>query len=275
MNGMRGKRVVITGATKGIGRVTAVELGKMGAALTLVVRDGVRGAEVAREVGGDVDVVVGDLSSTAEVARIGDEIAAKHARIDVLVNNAGALLMKRQTTKEGLEATFATNHLAYFILTKKLLPSLEKAPTARVVNVASEAHRRGSIRFDDLMGERSWSGWFAYASSKLANILFTSELARRLEGTNVTTNALHPGVVASGFARNNRGVVGFVWRLMGPFLLSNERGARTSIFLASDPSVERVSGRYFDECKERRPSREARDAEVARRLWEISEELAR
>lgn len=275
MNGMRGKRVVITGATKGIGRVTAVELGKMGVALTLVVRDGVRGAEVAREVGGDVDVVVGDLSSTAEVARIGDEIAAKHARIDVLVNNAGALLMKRQTTKEGLEATFATNHLAYFILTKKLLPSLEKAPMARVVNVASEAHRRGSIRFDDLMGERSWSGWFAYASSKLANILFTSELARRLEGTNVTTNALHPGVVASGFARNNRGVVGFVWRLMGPFLLSNERGARTSIFLASDPTVERVSGRYFDECKERRPSREARDAEVARRLWEVSEELAR
>lgn len=275
MNGMRGKRVVITGATKGIGRVTAVELGKMGVALTLVVRDGVRGAEVAREVGGDVDVVVGDLSSTAEVARIGDEIAAKHARIDVLVNNAGALLMRRQTTKEGLEATFATNHLAYFILTKKLLPSLEKAPMARVVNVASEAHRRGSIRFDDLMGERSWSGWFAYASSKLANILFTSELARRLEGTNVTTNALHPGVVASGFARNNRGVVGFVWRLMGPFLLSNERGARTSIFLASDPTVERVSGRYFDECKERRPSREARDAEVARRLWEVSEELAR
>lgn len=275
MTSMKGKRIVITGATKGIGRATALELAKMGAQLTLVVRDGARGREVANEIGGDAEVVVGDLSSTAEVERIGDEIAAKHDRVDVLINNAGALLMKRETTKEGHEATFATNHLAYFILTNKLLPALKNAPAARVVNVSSEAHRRGSIRFDDLMGEKDWSGWFAYSASKLANILFTAELARRLEGTKVVTNALHPGVVASGFARNNKGLVGLFWGLMGPFLLSNEKGARTTIFLASDSSVERVTGRYFDKCKERKPSREARDADVARRLWEVSEELTR
>jgi retinol dehydrogenase 12 len=181
--------------------------------------------------------------------------------------------MDRQLTKDGYEATFATNHLGYFLLTKLFLDAVKKAPAGRIVNVASEAHRRGSIDFDDLMGETKYAGWFAYSASKLANILFTAELARRLEGTNVTTNSLHPGVIASGFARNNDGFVGFLAKLASPFLMSPENGAKTTVFLASDPAGAATNGLYFDKSKPRKPSREARDASVAKRLWDVSEEL--
>ena len=275
---MNGKRVVLTGASRGIGRETALALASMGADLTLVVRDAERGRAVADEVrarngGGDVEVVLADLSSMADVRRAGREIATQHERIDVLVNNAGAILMDRQVTKDGFEATFATNHLAYFLLTRILLGSLKRAPAARVVNVSSEAHHRGSMKLDDLMGEKRYSGVFAYSSSKLANILFTSELARRLEGTRVTANALHPGVIASGFAHNNKGLVGFLAKVGAPFLMSSEKGAKTTIHLATDPAVASTSGRYFAKCVQKTPSREARDTAVARRLWEASEEL--
>lgn len=225
--------------------------------------------------GGDVDVLIADLSSLADVRRVAAELLAKHDRIDVLVNNAGALLMERQVTKDGYEATFATNHLAYFLLTELLLDAVKKAPAGRIVNVASEAHHRGTIDFDDLMGERAFAGWRAYGASKLANILFTSELARRLEGTHITANSLHPGVIASGFALNNKGVVGTLWKLMSPFLMSSENGAKTTLFLATNPSVATVSGKYFSRCKVRAPSREARDAAVAKRLWDVSEQLVR
>jgi retinol dehydrogenase-12 len=275
---MHGKRIVLTGASRGIGRETALALGKMGADLSLVVRDPERGKVVADEVralksGGDVEVLIADLSSLGDVRRVGAEILAKHDRIDVLVNNAGALLMDRQVTKDGYEATFATNHLGYFMLTKVLLDAVKKAPAGRIVNVASEAHHRGSMKFDDLMGEKKYAGWFAYSASKLANILFTAELARRLEGTRVTTSSLHPGVIASGFARNNEGFVGFLAKLASPFLMSSEDGAKTTIFLATDPSVASSSGLYFDKSKPKKPSREARDASVAKRLWDVSEEL--
>lgn len=275
---MRGKRVVLTGASRGIGRETALALGRMGANLSLIVRDPERGAVVAEEVratagGGEVEVFVADLSSMSEVRRVSAEVLANHDRIDVLVNNAGALLMDRQTTKDGYEATFATNHLAYFLLTKLLLGAVKKAPAGRVVNVASEAHHRGTLKFDDLMGEKKYVGWQAYSTSKLANILFTSELARHLEGTTATTNSLHPGVIASGFARNNSGVVGFLAKIASPFLMSSENGAKTTIFLATDPSASTVSGKYFDKSKPAKPSREARDPSVAKRLWAVSEEL--
>jgi retinol dehydrogenase-12 len=275
---MKGKRVVLTGASRGIGRETALALGKMGADLSLIVRDPERGKAVADEVralggGGDVEVFVADLSSMADVRRAGAEVLAKHDRIDVLINNAGALLMDRQLTKDGYEATFATNHLGDFLLTKVLEGAVKKAPAGRIVNVASEAHHRGSIHFDDLMGEKKYTGWFAYSASKLANILFTAELARRLEGTSVTTNSLHPGVIASGFARNNQGLVGFLAKLASPFLMSSEDGAKTTIFLATDPSVATTSGLYFAKSKPKTPSREARDASVAKRLWDVSEEL--
>ncbi|MEA2749997.1 MAG: hypothetical protein QOI41_4140 [Myxococcales bacterium] len=275
---MHGKRIVLTGASRGIGRETALALGKMGADLSLVVRDPERGKVVADEVralkgGGDVEVLIADLSSLGDVRRVGAEILAKHDSIDVLVNNAGALLMDRQVTKDGYEATFATNHLGYFMLTKVLLDAVKKAPAGRIVNVASEAHHRGSMKFDDLMGEKKYAGWFAYSASKLANILFTAELARRLEGTRVTTSSLHPGVIASGFARNNEGFVGFLAKLASPFLMSSEDGAKTTIFLATDPSAAGTSGLYFDKSKPKKPSREARDASVAKRLWDVSEDL--
>ncbi len=277
---MKNKRIVLTGASRGIGRETALALGKRGADLSLVVRDAERGKAVADEVralngGGDVEVFVADLSSLDDVRRVGAEILAKHDRIDVLVNNAGALLMDRQVTKDGYEATFATNHLGYFLLTKILLDALKKAPAGRIVNVASEAHHRGSIKLDDLMGEKKYVGWFAYSSSKLANILFTNELARRLEGTTVTANSLHPGVIASGFARNNKGVVGFLAKLASPFLMSSEDGAKTTIFLATDPSVATTSGLYFAKSKPKTPSREARDASLAKKLWDVSEALVK
>ncbi len=274
---MKGKRVVITGASRGIGRETAKAIGKMGADLVLVVRDEGRGKQTAEEVraeggGGEVEVVVGDLSSLADVHQVADTIVKKHDRIDVLLNNAGAIIMDRTITKDGYEATFATNHLAYHLLTKRLLDTLKKAPEPRVVNVSSEFHRRGTIKFDDLMGERNWSALRAYAASKLANILFTTELARRLEGTNVTTNSLHPGAIGSNFGVSNGGVVGFLWKLAGPFLMNEKDGAKTSIYLATDPNV-KVTGKYFEKCKERKPSREARNTDIAKKLWDVSEDL--
>lgn len=274
---MKGKRVMITGASRGIGREAARALARKGADLVLVVRDRARGEEIASELraacGVEVEVLVGDLSSLADVKRVAGEFLARHDRLDVLVNNAGALLMERQVTADGYEATFATNHLAYFFLTELLRGALEKAAPSRVVNVSSDAHHRGAMRWDDLMSEQRWSGWRAYCDSKLANVLFTTELARRLDGTGVTANALHPGVIASNFARNNRGVVGFAWTMMGPFLTKPDEGARTTVYLASSPEVEGVTGKYFVRCREAKPSRDARDPEAANRLWEISEEL--
>ena len=275
---MKGKRVVVTGASRGIGRETALAIGRMGADISLVVRDEARGNTVAEEVralGAEVDVFVADLSSMADIRRMAEGLLAKHDRIDVLVNNAGALLMDRQVTKDGYEATFATNHLGYFLLTELLLDAVKKAPAGRIVNVASDAHHRGTIDFGDLMSEKGYAGWRAYGASKLANILFTSELARRIEGTGVTANSLHPGVIASGFALNNKGIVGTLWKLMSPFLMSSENGAKTTVFLATDASVAQVSGKYFSKCKQKTPSREARDASVATRLWEVSEKLVR
>jgi NAD(P)-dependent dehydrogenase (short-subunit alcohol dehydrogenase family) len=275
---VQGKRVVITGASRGIGRQTALALGGQGAHLGLVVRNKELGDTVAEEVkalgaGGDVEVYVGDLSSLAEVRRVAEEFLEKHDKLDVLVNNAGALLMERKLTKDGYEATFATNHLAYFLMADKLLHALEKTPGARIVNVASEAHRRGKMTWDDLMGEKSYFGFFAYCQSKLANILFSRELSKRLEGKDVTTNSLHPGAIASSFALNNTGIVPFLWRLASPFLLNEKNGAKTQIFLASDPSVAKTTGKYFDKCKERRPSREASDDDAAKKLWDITEDL--
>ncbi len=270
--------MVITGATRGIGRETALALARMGASITLVVRDGARGEEVAKEVVAEgapsADVEVADFSSLRAVKDAGERILAAHPKIDVLVNNAGAINTGRHVTKDGYETTFAANHLAPFLLTKLLLPALEKGERPRIVNVASDAHRRGTLRFEDLMGERRFDGWAAYCASKLANVLFTAELAKRLEGTGITANSLHPGVVASGFAQNNDGgVIALFFKVASPFLLTEAKGARTSIYLAADGEVEGVTGKYFAKCKARTPSREARDPRVAKRLWDVSEEL--
>lgn len=277
---VQGKQVVVTGASRGIGKATALALAKMGAHLSLFVRNRELGEKVVEELravgtANRVDLFVADLSSLKEVRRVAAEYVEKHDRLDVLVNNAGAINMEREVTVDGYERTFATNHLAYFLLTKLLRDLLERSAPSRIVNVSSEAHRQGKLDFDNLMFERRpYGGFAAYGTSKLANILFTRELAKKLEGTGVTANALHPGVIASGFGRNNKGVFGFVMRnLAGPFLGSEESGARTSVYLATSPDVDGKTGLYFKNSREATPTRAARDDDAAKRLWALSEEL--
>lgn len=272
---MKGKTCVITGATSGIGRAAALELGRRGARLVLVCRDRGKAAAVAAELGG-AGLVIADLSVQAEVRRAAAEVLALAPRLDVLVNNAGAMFQERSLTADGLERTFAVNHLAYFLLTELLLERLKASAPARVVNVASDAHTPAKgIPFDDLDGARDYGGLARYSQSKLANILFTRELARRLEGTGVTANALHPGGVATGFAGGTTGLLGFVVRLARPFMLTPEQGARTVVWLACAPEAAGVSGKYFAKCRERRPNRAAQDDALARRLWDESERLTR
>jgi retinol dehydrogenase 12 len=277
---IEGKQVLVTGASRGIGRATVLALAKLGANLSLLVRDRERGEKVveeARATGSKsrIDLFMADLSSLSEVRRVAREYLDKHDRLDVLINNAGAINMDREVTADGYERTFATNHLAYFLLTDILLDAIKKSAPSRIINVASEAHRSAKLDFDDLMqSKRSYAGFNQYCNSKLANILFTKELSKRLEGTNVTANSLHPGVIASGFGRNNKGMFGFIMRnLAGPFLGSEESGARTSVFLASSPDVEGKTGLYFKSSKESTPTKDARDEALATRLWTVSEEL--
>jgi len=274
---LEGRTVLVTGATNGIGRVTARELARAGARVLLVARDASRGAAAAREIREvserDPDVLVADLSSRAEVVGLAREVRDRTARLDLLVNNAGAIFAGREVSAEGVEMTFALNHLAYFLLTLELLDLLQASPGARIVNVSSSAHERARIDWDDLQGERSYSGWKAYGQSKLANVLFTRELARRLGGRDVAVNAVHPGAVATGWGRNLPGIVGKVIALGAPFLRSPEKGARTTIHVATSPRLRGVTGRYFSDCRERTPSKAARDDAAALRLWQISEAM--
>jgi NAD(P)-dependent dehydrogenase (short-subunit alcohol dehydrogenase family) len=279
---MEGKVCVVTGANSGIGLETARALARMGATVLMAARDRARGEaaleKIRRSTGSDkIELLELDLASFASVRAAAGEVLARHARLDVLVNNAGLILSKRTETKDGIEATFGINHLGHFLFTNLLLERLQKSAPARILNVSSEAHRRApGLDWEDLDARRGYDGFLAYARSKLANILFTLELARRLDGTRVTANALHPGVVRTRFARDGdaSGLVAIFFRLAAPFLLSPVKGARTSIYLASAPEVESVSGRYFVRCREVAPSPAARDAEAARKLWEISERLA-
>jgi retinol dehydrogenase-12 len=272
-----GRVALVTGATSGIGMVTAREFARMGARTLIVARDPVKGEASAREIrdatGAPAEVLVADLSSREEVRRLAGEVRERTGRLDLLVNNAGAIFAERRVSADGIEMTFALNHLAYFLLTLELMPLLAAAPEARVVNVASMAHAHGSIDFEDLQGERRYGMWKAYGQSKLANVLFTAELARRLAGSGVTTNSLHPGSVASGFGRDHPGFFGKLVALGAPFLSSPEKGARTTVHVATAPALRGVTGRYFSACRERVPSRAARDRDTALRLWQISETM--
>lgn len=269
---------MITGPTGGIGRAAAVALAAKGASLALVCRDVARGEALAAELRaagarGAVDVVRADFASQPSIREAAAELLRRYPRIDVLINNAGAIFTSRKSTAEGLELTFAVNHLGYVLLTALLLDRLRASAPARIINVASAAHHRGHIHFDDLQLERRWGSWRAYGQSKLANVLYTYELARRLEGSGVTVNALHPGVVATGFGRNDGALMRIAVKLAAPFLIGPEKGAETTIYLASSPEVEGTTGKYFARCKPARSSRESRDADVARRLFELSERL--
>lgn len=277
MADMNGKIVLVTGATAGIGKETARALLRMGAHVVIVGRNAERMRQAVEELkastgSSKIDSLLADLSSMADVRKLAREFLAKYDKLNVLVNNAGALNMTREVTVDGYELTFATNHLAYFLLTDLLLPALEKGAPARIVNVSSEAHRGSRIDFDDLMAERGYGSFRQYGRSKLANILFTRELAKRLAGKPITVNSLHPGVVASNFLAKP-GFWGVVGKISGLFMIGNEEGAKTTIYLASSPEVEGVTGKYWKRCKSIHPTREAQDDEAASRLWQVSEEL--
>jgi retinol dehydrogenase-14 len=276
---MLGKVCIVTGATSGIGEVTARRLAEDGATTVIVARSRTKAEETARSIErggatGKVELVIADFDSLDDVRRAGSELATRYPKIDVLVNNAGAINMARTTTKDGLETTFAVNHLAPFLLTHLLLDRLKGSAPSRIVNVASRAHVRGVIDFDDLEGKKRYNGLGAYSQSKLCNILFTYELARRLEGTNVTANCLHPGVVATGFGKNQPGFFNFGVKLVTPLMWTKEKGARTSLYLAESPDVAGVTGKYFhSDTRETRSAKISYDRDVQRRLWEISERM--
>ena len=275
---MEGKICIVTGGTSGIGKVAAREIAARGATVVLVGRDeqkGVRAvSEIRRRAGNDwVSFQPADLSSQQDIRRLARNIVEGHPRIDVLLNNAGAIFMTRRLSPDGIEMTFALNHLGYFLLTNLLLDRLLAADAGRVINVASRAHEGASIDFNDLQNERNYTGWRAYQRSKLANILFTTELARRLAETRVTANALHPGFVATRFGMNNGLIFRAAMRLAFFGAIDEEEGARTSVHVACSPALQGVSGKYFVRQRAVAPSPQAQDAAAARRLWEISERM--
>jgi NAD(P)-dependent dehydrogenase (short-subunit alcohol dehydrogenase family) len=275
---MHGRTCVITGATSGIGRATAVALAGMGATLVLVCRDRQRGedtlAAIAAQTGRrDASLVLGDLAVQRDVRRIAAELLDGDRPLHVLINNAGVVNLQRTVTTDGIETSFAINHLAPFLLTNLLLDRLHRSAPARVVTVSSEAHRFGRLDFDDLGNERRYRFMRVYGQTKLANILFTAELARRTEGTRVTANSLHPGAVATSLGKNNGAWARAIVALLRPFFRTPEDGAATSVHLASSPAVDGVTGRYFVDCREKLPSSAAQDAAAARRLWDVSERL--
>jgi len=276
---VNGKTVVITGGTSGIGQVAAEKLAGMGARIVVVARDHARGeATLARlrsiAPGRVHRVYYADLSQLAEMKQVGHEIAAEEPRIDVLINNAGGLFNRRQVTKDGLEMTFATNHLSYFVLTELLSERLAASAPARVVNTSSHAHRRGKLDFADLQMEKDYTGLGAYGRSKLCNILFTRELARRVAGSGVTANCLHPGFVNTRFGDQNTGLGSIVFGVMKKFALTPEQGAETIVYLASSDVPAVVSGAYFYKCQVTPPTKDAQDDHAARRLWQESERLS-
>ena len=279
---MDGKLVMVTGATNGIGYITARELATKGARVIVVGRDPQKCQRVVQEIqknanNDSVAYLCADLSSLNDVRDLAGAFRESHGHLDVLVNNAGAIFSKRRLSADGIEMTFALNHLNFFLLTDLLLDHLRASTSGRVVNVSSRAHRGTHLDFDDLQGEKRYNGILAYKRSKLANLYFTYELSRRLRDTSVTVNALHPGLVATGFGANNGLVFRMAMRMI--FMLRGaidaEAGARTSIYLASSPEVVEVTGRYFVEQKETPSSDASWDEEVAGRLWEISAQLAR
>lgn len=275
---MRDKVVVITGATSGIGEVAADRLAQKGARIVFVARDRARGEAMRRHLNAiaahaDHTVHYADLSRLSEMKRVAEEIAATEPHIDVLINNAGAMFTHRQVTEDGLERTFALNHLSYFVLTNILLERLIATRGARIVSTSSAAHKSARLHFDDLQSERGYAGFRVYGRTKLMNILFSRELAKRLAGTGVTANCLHPGFVATRFGDESGGAMSLGVRIAKIIAIAPEQGAETIIYLASSPAVEGQSGGYYYRCKPETPSREARNDADAKRLWDLSAKL--
>jgi NAD(P)-dependent dehydrogenase (short-subunit alcohol dehydrogenase family) len=278
-SGVAGKQVLMTGATHGIGLAGARELARRGAKLAIVARSEQRAqaamAEISAAAGGEaeIEVLKADLALQSSVRDLAEQALERFPRIDLLINNAGAMFTSRQLTAEGVEQTWALNHLAPFLLTNLLLGRLRQSAPARVITTSSDAHKGTSIPFDDFGAERAYGklGFERYGQTKLANILFTAELAKRLQGTGVSAYCFHPGLVASGFNRNNGALMGLAMVAIKPFSRSTERGARTLVWLAETPGIEGDGGYFVDE-KLARPSRAGQDMEAAARLWEASEQ---
>ncbi len=281
-NEMQNKVVLITGATNGIGYEAAKALAARGATIVGVGRNPQKCADAAKRIttitgNSKIEFLVADLSRQAEVRQVAAEFKRKYQRLDVLLNNAGAYFASRQTNRDGQEMTWALNHLNYFVLTEQLLDVLKASAPARIVNVSSDAHTGAKkINFDDVEFKQGYSGWAAYGHSKLANVMFTYELARRLEGAPVTANVLHPGFVATGFGHNNGGLMNFGMNIAQKIAAKKpEQGAATSIYLASSSAVEGVSGKYFSDSKETKSSAASYDVAAQQRLWQLSEEMVR
>ena len=276
--GMNGKVALITGGTGGIGKAAATALAGLGAEVVVVGRDEERGeaavAEIREKSGNDgVSPLLADLSVQVEVRKLAEEFRERHDRLDVLVNNAGLVLSERNETPDGIEAQFAINHLAPFLLTNLLSDLLKKSAPSRVVTVSSEAQRWGKLDFDDLQSKKRYRGFPVYGLTKLANVMFTFELAERLKGTGVTANCMHPGTVNTGFAQNNRGPAALAFRLFKPFMRSPEQGADTLVYLAASPAVEGMTGKYVSDRKVTAASPIAYDENARKRLWEESGRL--
>ena len=276
---MENKIILITGANSGIGKATATALAEMGAHVVMMSRDMNRGEEARQEVmfiskSNQVDLLQCDLASLSDVRRFSCDFIAKYSRLDVLINNAGIYTEKRMETVDGYEYQIGVNHLGHFLLTRMLLDLMKKSSPSRIINVASGAHFGGKIDFADIQSTRKYSGWKAYAQAKLANILFTYELAHRLEDTGVTANCLHPGFVNSRFGVNrSTGKANLMMKLMKPFTIEPSAGAETSIYLAASPEVEGVTGKYFAKRKEKASSKASYDLVSAEKLWNLSEAL--
>jgi NAD(P)-dependent dehydrogenase (short-subunit alcohol dehydrogenase family) len=275
---MQGKTVVITGATSGIGAVTATTLARQGAKIVFIARDRARGEQMLQQLraispGAGHLLHCADLSLISEMKRVAGTIADTEKRIDVLVNNAGAVFSKRELTSEGLEKTFATNHMGYFVVTAVLLRRLQETPGAHIVSTASDAYKAARLNFSDLQSARGYGGFGMYGRSKLMNVLFTRQLARRLAGSGVTANCHHPGFVATRFGDSGSGFMNFLLQTSKRFALTPEQGAQTMLYLAGSPEVAKVTGTYFYKCKPAKLMRQARNDADAQRLWEVSAEI--
>ncbi len=276
---MNGKVCLVTGATDGIGKVSARVLAELGAKVIIVGRNPEKSAIVLaelRSISGNenIDLLMADLAVMQEVRDLAEQVISRYDRIDVLLNNAGGYFTKHEITSDGLEMTFALNHMSYFLLTNKLMELLKYSAPARIVNVSSDAHYGVDMEFENLNGEQEYKAWKAYQKSKLANVLFTYELLKKVPG-NITVNCLHPGFVATNFGHNNGGFFGPVLKIAQRIsAIDPEEGAKTSIFLCSAPEVKGVSGKYFYKCQPKTSSRESRNMDTGKRLWQISSDIA-
>jgi NAD(P)-dependent dehydrogenase (short-subunit alcohol dehydrogenase family) len=275
---MDGKVILITGANSGIGRASALGLARLGATVVMLCRSAKRGERALRWVrkhsrNDGVHLLLADLSRRQEIVDAANEFKERFRRLDVLLNNAGVLTRRRRLTADGFEVQFFVNHLAYFLMTGQLLDVLRDSAPSRIVNVASTAHSRGTLDFDNLQGEQHYNGWQQYGNTKLANIVFTYELARRLEGSGVTANCLHPGVIHTNLMSNYSKALSGLWHLLQWFFKQPDEGARTPVFLASSPAVADQSGKYYRNCAPMGTTEQSNDPVVQRRLWEVSESL--